>query len=137
MYCGKCGSQLNEGSAFCPRCGVRVAPVAAETAADASPKSRLATSLLAWFLGEFGVHRFYTGKVGTAVIMLIMGIAGGICWLGGFFGALVTDGAGPIWSLLVVGALLYLAAWIWKTVDFVIAVTGNFKDSQGRIIKKW
>jgi len=34
------------------------------------PKSRLATSLLAWFLGEFGAHRFYLGKIGAAIAML-------------------------------------------------------------------
>jgi len=37
---------------------------------EISPKSRLATTLLAWFLGEFGAHRFYLGKVGTGLLML-------------------------------------------------------------------
>ena len=35
-----------------------------------SPKSRLAVTLLAGFLGTFGVHRFYIGKVGTGLAML-------------------------------------------------------------------
>lgn len=35
-----------------------------------SDKSRLATALLAWFLGIFGGHRFYLGKTGTALLML-------------------------------------------------------------------
>jgi hypothetical protein len=35
-----------------------------------SPKSRLAVFLLAWFLGIFGVHRFYIGKVGSGLAML-------------------------------------------------------------------
>jgi TM2 domain-containing membrane protein YozV len=38
---------------------------------EVSPKSRLATTLLAWFLGEFGAHRFYLGKIGTAILMLV------------------------------------------------------------------
>ena len=37
---------------------------------DISKKSRLATSLLAWFLGIFGAHRFYLGKIGTGILML-------------------------------------------------------------------
>ena len=37
---------------------------------DISPKSRLVVSLLAWFLGVFGAHRFYLGKTGTALLML-------------------------------------------------------------------
>jgi TM2 domain-containing membrane protein YozV len=37
----------------------------------ASPKSRLAAALLAFFLGALGVHRFYVGKVGTGILMLV------------------------------------------------------------------
>ena len=37
---------------------------------EISPKSRLVVSLLAWFLGVFGAHRFYLGKTGTALLML-------------------------------------------------------------------
>lgn len=37
----------------------------------ASPKSRLAAALLAWFLGVLGVHRFYVGKVGTGILMIV------------------------------------------------------------------
>jgi len=36
-----------------------------------SPKSRLAAALLAWFVGVFGIHRFYVGKVGTGLLMLV------------------------------------------------------------------
>ena len=36
-----------------------------------SDKSRLAAALLCWFVGVFGIHRFYVGKVGTGVAMLL------------------------------------------------------------------
>jgi hypothetical protein len=36
-----------------------------------SDKSRLAAALLCWFVGVLGVHRFYVGKVGTGVAMLL------------------------------------------------------------------
>ena len=137
MFCSKCGAQLNEGSVFCSRCGTRVAPVVEQVAADVSPKSRLATSLLAWFLGYFGAHRFYTGKIGTAVIMLMMGVLSGACWFGGFLGVLAEDRAEPIFGLWLIAGLLYFAVWVWMIIDFIIAVTGNFRDSQGKIIKKW
>lgn len=34
-------------------------------------QSRLAAALLCWFLGVFGVHRFYVGKIGTGLLMLV------------------------------------------------------------------
>lgn len=40
-----------------------------EAQEEVSDKSRLATALLAWFLGVFGVHRFYLGKRGTGFLM--------------------------------------------------------------------
>lgn len=33
-------------------------------------KSKLVTFLLCTFLGNFGVHRFYLGKVGTGLLYL-------------------------------------------------------------------
>jgi TM2 domain-containing membrane protein YozV len=36
-----------------------------------SDKSRIVALLLCWFLGIFGVHRFYVGKVGTGVLQLV------------------------------------------------------------------
>ena len=56
---------------------------------EISPKSRLAAALLAWFLGVIGIHRFYVGKVGTGILMILT--LGGLgpnrlyCDFGGLF----------------------------------------------------
>ena len=34
-------------------------------------KSKVTAALLCFFLGAFGIHRFYTGKIGTGVLQLI------------------------------------------------------------------
>jgi len=43
---------------------------------EISPKSRLAVTLLAFFLGSLGIHRFYLGKIVTGILMIIT--AGGL-----------------------------------------------------------
>jgi len=48
---------------------------------DISTKSRLAVTLLSWFLGGIGVHRFYLGKVGTAILMILTLGGLGVWWL--------------------------------------------------------
>jgi len=46
-------------------------------ASNASPKSRLVALLLCFFLGFLGVHRFYVGKTGTGILMILT--FGGFC----------------------------------------------------------
>lgn len=36
-----------------------------------SDRSRLVALLLCWFLGVFGAHRFYVGKMGTGLLMIV------------------------------------------------------------------
>ena len=45
--------------------------------AGVSPKSRLVALLLCVFVGWLGAHRFYVGKVGTGILMLLT--LGGVC----------------------------------------------------------
>ena len=46
-------------------------PMLDEQGRPASPKSRLAAALLVAFFGYLGVHRFYVGKIGTGVLMIV------------------------------------------------------------------
>jgi hypothetical protein len=98
MFCSGCGKEIVDSPAFCSNCGANLVENV-----NVSPKSRLATSLLAWYLGWLGVHRFYLGKIGTGILMLVT------------FGGL----------------------GIWTIIDFIVAVTGNMKDKDGRPIEKW
>lgn len=38
---------------------------------ETSPKSYVAAILLCFFLGTLGIHRFYVGKIGTGILMII------------------------------------------------------------------
>lgn len=66
QYCRSCGQVISSLAKTCPHCG---APTDLRPP-DASPRSRLAALLLCWFLGIFGAHRFYVGKVGTGILMI-------------------------------------------------------------------
>ncbi|MBV9861733.1 MAG: TM2 domain-containing protein [Alphaproteobacteria bacterium] len=61
-YCPGCGQVIANAAPICPICG--------SAAAMVSGKSRLAALLLNFFLGVFGVHRFYVGKIGTGLLQL-------------------------------------------------------------------
>jgi TM2 domain-containing membrane protein YozV len=66
-----------------------------------SKKSWTAALLLNIFLGGWGAHRFYVGKIGTGLAQLLT------------FGGL----------------------GIWVLVDFILILTGNFKDSEGNVVQ--
>lgn len=46
-----------------------------------SPKSKTVALLLCIFLGMFGAHRYYVGKIGTGVLWTFTGGVVGIGWL--------------------------------------------------------
>jgi TM2 domain-containing membrane protein YozV len=66
---------------------------------DAQKKSTLIAYLLWWFLGYFGAHRFYLGRTGSAIAMLLLTLIS-------FAGLIIFIG---IFGLLAVG--------VWWLVD--------------------
>jgi TM2 domain-containing membrane protein YozV len=74
-----------------------------------SPKSRLVALLLVWLLGVLGGHRFYVGKNGSAIAMLLC-------------------------TLSVIGLLVSVP---WMFVDFITIAVGAFRDGEGLVIRGW
>ena len=69
QFCPSCGQIISSLAPACPHCG---APTGMRSVpSNASPKSRLAALLLCFFVGVFGVHRFYVGKIGTGILQLV------------------------------------------------------------------
>ena len=68
-YCLGCAHQLHASAASCPKCGARQAGSAGT--GQVGEKSRVAAILLAFFLGGFGVHKFYLGRIGAGVLYLL------------------------------------------------------------------
>ena|SRR5438067_13554432 len=78
-FCHACGSVIDAQAVVCPRCGVMQSNVPA-TLSD-SEKRVLPAVLLCFFLGVFGAHRFYAGKIGTGLLQLFTLGGLGIWWL--------------------------------------------------------
>ena len=76
---------------------------------DASEHLILPAFLLAFFVGMFGIHRFYVGKVGSGIAMLIL-------------------------TLTMAGAVV---TFFWSLIDWIIIVSGNFRDAEDKLLKRW
>lgn len=92
IYCRECGAKHSDKATQCPKCGYSCNPVN-------WPKSALVYTLLAFFLGWLGVHKFYAGKTGQGIAMLLMGTVG--------------------WILLAIPVII---VGIWAFVDFIIGL---------------
>lgn len=63
-FCYACGQGVDVRAEICPKCGVRQKRAVGQ-------KSRMSAALLAFFLGGFGAHKFYLGRVGQGIIYLL------------------------------------------------------------------
>jgi len=83
MYCPKCGSQNDDGCNFCKVCGINLFIKSTNNMNEiriVSEKNWFVALLLCIFLGAIGIHRFYVGKMGTAILMILTFGGFGIWW---------------------------------------------------------
>ena len=82
LFCYKCGASINPQLSKCPRC---LAPQIVS-----EQKYKLTAGMLAFFLGGFGIHRFYLGQWwgifylifwGTAIPSIVSVIEAFVFWL--------------------------------------------------------
>ena len=62
-YCSNCGAETLPSTEVCAKCGTQVARM--------SDKDLSTTVLLSFFLGVFGVDRFYLGYTGLGILKLL------------------------------------------------------------------
>ena len=75
-FCESCGEAVKIKAVVCPKCGVPQKRNLAE-------KNKVVAGLLGIFLGGFGAHKFYLGKVGMGFLYLVFTWTG-IPWIIGF-----------------------------------------------------
>jgi TM2 domain-containing membrane protein YozV len=64
VHCTECGAQVSNTAQSCPKCG-------AGQELPKSPKGFVPVILLCLFFGMIGIHRFYVGKIGTGILMIL------------------------------------------------------------------
>lgn len=67
-FCSSCGEIIKKDAEICPKCGVRQ-----KRTLPKNHKSRIIAAILAIFLGDLGLHKFYLGKMIGLVYLLF-------CW---------------------------------------------------------
>lgn len=70
VFCRACGRQIHVSALSCPGCGAR------QSLPGESDRLLLPAFLLCVFFGYLGAHRYYAGKIGTGILMLVT--AGGL-----------------------------------------------------------
>ena len=98
-FCKHCGESIDKECIICPKCGKQVEElsnnanngnIVINNTANASatvvhvggkPKNKWVAFLLCLFLGEFGFHKFYEGRVGMGILYLFTLGLFGIGWI--------------------------------------------------------
>ena len=67
-FCSNCKAETTSGALICMKCGVSLKH---DNIVYGDEKDWLTTLLLCFFLGVFGIHRFYTGHTAIGVVQLL------------------------------------------------------------------
>ena len=89
IYCRDCGAKHSDRAKACPKCGRSVVNTG---------RSMVVYVLLAFFLGLWGAHKFYAGRNGEGIAMLLMGTVG--------------------WVLIIPGIIVAF----WALIDLIIGI---------------
>ena len=153
--CPNCGKELADDSKFCSECGTTITspatveskvPDTIKTSEDqsVSPKSRLAALLFGIFLGSFGVHNFYLGRIIRGVFQVILTVGGFAVYFFALFKTMFNtiSNPSPLSMLSILPGLFAFIVMIggvniWALVEWILIACGKARDKEGRQVLIW
>ena len=144
---------------FCPHCGTDISHLSPDAQAclecghpfkqsngrevsernnggQVSEKKLLIAGLLCFFLGWLGIHRFYVGKIGTGILMIILFILSLFLLLLSLLSSLLSLFFFPAILISILLAIFSSIFGIWILIDLILILVGSFTDKKGLPIKK-
>ena len=131
MFCRNCGKQLTGTPEFCPNCGAR--PLAGNTycqncGTPVTPLTEVCMKCGARIAKPEELNISPKSRLLTTLLCILPAC---LAVNGAHRFYLGKIGTGLV-MLFTLGGL-----GVWTTIDFIYAVSGNMKDSDGKLIKRW
>jgi uncharacterized protein (TIGR02145 family) len=141
-YCPNCGAEAKE-MRYCSSCGTSL-QAGYSHGYQPQPKSQGITFTLCFFLGGLGAHRFYVGKIGTGLLMLLFNVPSLIIFsytttaleMSKIYGEIY--GRGPsnpdlvntVNTITTISAVVVVFFTIWILIDLIRILTGSFIENE-------
>jgi uncharacterized protein (TIGR02145 family) len=127
-YCPNCGTET-KNMQYCSSCGTNLQT---EYPQGYQPKNKWIALVLCFCAGGLGFHRFYVGKIGTGIVMLLFTVLFIICIF-----VVPIIGYETIIAIFPILIVIMVSFGCWPIIDLIRIATGNFTDSNGHKLSKY
>ncbi|GHV52259.1 hypothetical protein AGMMS49579_09250 [Spirochaetia bacterium] len=90
----------------------------------------LTTLLLCIFVGWFGIHRLFTGKIISGLMFFVL-------WMfNGFIGDILNSFALSETAIETIGGVPTIIIFVWWLIDLIMIIFGKYKNKEGDYISR-
>lgn len=117
MFCKHCGAEVSDQAVICVKCGCQLQPLASPTITiETNGTATTSTTIVPEGVSE---------KNGVTAVLLCFFLGG--LGIHNFYLGRTGIGIAQLFTLGGCG--------VWALIDFIVLLTGSYKDSEGKIVK--